>query len=97
MTTHNNTHDTESFEHRERPIGFLAAAVSRRTRHAVRSALADAGVSHRDLRLLTIIDREPQTAQELAERRARRREERQLRCEHSHAGRGHPLVGDPPS
>ena len=88
MTTHNNTHtdhnndhhDGHEKTHRERPLGHLAAVVSHRTRAAIRSALADAGISRRDLRLLSVLEREPQTAEALAERRAKRQE-------HGHDGR----------
>lgn len=73
MTTHNSTHkDHNNKAHRERPLGHLAAVVSHRTRSALRSALADAGISRRDLRLLAVLEREPQTAEALAEHRARR-------------------------
>ena len=75
------TNDT----HRERPLGHLAAAVARRTRRAVRAALADAGISHRDLRLLAAIDREPQTVDALTERRARR----EIGRRHRHGAQGH--------
>src|SRR5690554_3793326 len=73
MTTHNNTHTDHNHDHheghekahRERPLGHLAAVVSHRTRAAIRSALADAGTSRRDLRLLSVLEREPQTAEAL--------------------------------
>lgn len=69
MTNHNN--DKNRFE---RPLGHLAAVVSHRSRGAIHAALAEADISRRDLRLLAVLEREPQTAEALEERRAARRE-----------------------
>lgn len=70
MTNHN--HDTNN--RHERPLGHLAAVVSHRSRGAIHTALTEAGISRRDLRLLAVLEREPQTAEALEERRAARRE-----------------------
>lgn len=70
MTNHNN----DKNNHLDRPLGHLAAVVSHRSRGAIHSALTEAGISRRDLRLLAVLEREPQTAEALEERRAARRE-----------------------
>lgn len=64
--------DRDMGTRRERPLGHLAAVVSHHTRAAMKAALAEAGVSRRDVRLLAVIERKPQTAEALAERRRRR-------------------------
>lgn len=91
MTTQDNTDNQNP---RELSLGHLAAAVSHRTRAAIRAGLDEAGASRRDLRLLAVLEREPQTADALAERRTRRMEERKARFAghdgHEHRGRrGH--------
>lgn len=85
MTKHNHNNNLRP----ERPLGHLAAVVSHCSRGAVHTALAEAGISRRDLRLLGVLEREPQTAEALAERRARRMDERKQRYESGHDGRGH--------
>lgn len=91
--------DRETGARRERPLGHLAAVVSHHTRAAMKAALAEAGVSRRDLRLLAVIEREPQTAEALAERRKRRAGHGHLEAHaghgrngqrrHGHSGDGH--------
>ena len=85
MTKHNHNNNLRP----ERSLCHLAAVVSRRSRDAAHSALAEAGISRSDLRLLAVLDRDPQTAESLAERRARRMDERKQRHESSDGGRAH--------